>query len=597
MPTTGPRTLIRAHLRAARWKSLAPPLEIVLPQFTVLVGENGVGKSHLLTLLYEGLREPLDGRGVSLLEVEGGPLRRTDVVLQRGEWELSNPTADFGLARERSQSALDAIRTSLQGYSGYGSDDEYAKRVRGDRLRTQLGSVTDAQVVAWMEKGDYSALPRAFSFSSRTEPNALVSDVCTAFHLHFARLVEEAAVSRTTLEQFIEQRGPAPWDRLNEFIGAAGIKLRCPAPSLPLHRPYYFRFVTPDGAEVWPSEMSSGERTIVALAAWLVTAGEYGLFPRVVLLDEADAHLHAALIPGFVNALRTVLVDTYGSSVVLATHRTETALSVPAESIVEMHRATPRLRAASTSRTAARLLTGGNFLLPRERRCVMVEDADDAEFYQTATSLLPANELSAGWVSPIFQPASIGKGPAKVAGGRDNVEGWVDKLARSGLDGLVVGLVDRDRAPSIKEGIFSIQRYSIENYLVDPLVMFFGLLDRGQSRFPSLPFRRGEEARCRSLDNATLQRIADTVLSPVISATPQFAASAPTVEIRYLDAGSIVVPRWLLDARGKDVLEAFRVAYPHDAQFLWPTPLIRAFERLGLLPVDLVDTLLCLGRT
>ena len=76
-------------------------------------------------------------------------------------------------------------------------------------------------------------------------------------------------------------------------------------------------------------ELSSGEKVLLALACSMFSANELLLLPRVLLLDEVDASLHPSMIRTLLNAIQNTFVDK-GAKAVVATHSPTTVALAPA---------------------------------------------------------------------------------------------------------------------------------------------------------------------------------------------------------------------------------------------------------------------------
>ncbi|REC52675.1 hypothetical protein DRF62_15260 [Chryseobacterium piscium] len=84
--------------------------------------------------------------------------------------------------------------------------------------------------------------------------------------------------------------------------------------------------------------LSSGEKTIMALIFVLYNAANNGKFPEVLLFDEPDAHLHPSLAKLFLDVIQDVLVKEQSVKVILTTHSPSTIALAPSESIYKMDR-------------------------------------------------------------------------------------------------------------------------------------------------------------------------------------------------------------------------------------------------------------------
>ncbi len=92
------------------------------------------------------------------------------------------------------------------------------------------------------------------------------------------------------------------------------------------------------GKVVHFESLSSGETTIMALIFALYRSTNGGHFPQVILFDEPDAHLHPSLTQIFLDVIIDVLVKQHGVKVILTTHSPSTVALSPDDAIYCMDR-------------------------------------------------------------------------------------------------------------------------------------------------------------------------------------------------------------------------------------------------------------------
>ena len=166
-------------------------------------------------------------------------------------------------------------------------------------------------------------------------------------------------------------------------------------------------------------DLSSGEKVLLSLAFYLFSSREKNTFPKLLLLDEPDAHLHPSMSKQFLDVVKNILVDKYGVQVIMTTHSPSTVILAPNDAIYEMAFDKPRIRKSSS----------------KSHLCVS-----------------PAELLAAGTVDSevplIFIPAST----KTSTGGKNVVAGWVEKFAR-------IRLIDGDNGnPITRLFVFSFGR-------------------------------------------------------------------------------------------------------------------------------------------
>jgi hypothetical protein len=192
--------------------------------------------------------------------------------------------------------------------------------------------------------------------------------------------------------------------------------------------------------------------------------------------------------------------------------------------------------------------------------------------------------------SIVFLPASVGKGVRKVSGGKSVVQGWVDKFDADPLKEIFRGIIDRDVANAPTPRISVLSRYSIENYLLDPITVYAALLASGVA--PSVQgvgVSQGNEHLIRSLPVAHIQSIADTITSAVETVEPALLAkSGPKRTATYTTGVTVKYPAWVFDHRGHDLLPIFQKAFG-GPNVLTPPKLEIAIRRTRMIPDELAS--------
>mgnify|MGYP006183719209 CR=1 FL=1 len=108
---------------------------------------------------------------------------------------------------------------------------------------------------------------------------------------------------------------------------------------------------------------------------------EKNVFPKLLLLDEPDAHLHPSMSQQFLNVIKNVLVDKFDVQIIMTTHSPSTVILAPNDSIYEMSRVEPRIRRCVSKNHAVSLLTSGLVYVGEGTKYFLVEDNDDVAFY------------------------------------------------------------------------------------------------------------------------------------------------------------------------------------------------------------------------
>lgn len=576
-------------ISAGRYKSIGPFTWRDIPPFALLTGVNGSGKSQFLEILSYKL-SPLSGGTLELLneinsitlEVEGESFEPHDVTLIKGEWEVGRG-APFTVAQ------LQHLRAHLQEQISHIHAHAYTP------LRQQIESVTGKQIQHLSTEEFEAALPRDFALSIR---NYSMRDALTQafFSYRFAaaekrELGETESLIRATL-------GPPPWEILDSILAVSELPYRVSTPvGQPLLGSYQLRlYDAVRQIEVDPDALSSGEKVLMGLVMWLFRSRhEHGL-PKLLLLDEPDAHLHPQMARQFLDVVQTVLVEQLRVRVIMTTHSPSTVALAPGGSIFEMQRDGDRIVRSPSRNHAVNLLTAGLVTVSPGTRYILVEDEADVEFFSVVWSLLTEKTpLSAPKLphapSLAFIRASLGKGSDRTGGGKPLVQGWVGKLGEIGLSPQFQGLIDGDIGNDGSEFLRVLSRYSIENYLLDPLCVYTLLIEfRAQPAVEGIVIGIGEEHSIRTLDGDRQQRIVDAILAPIAGSLQNLSlAERSLIAVEFSNGSVLHYPRWFLDRRGKDLLLAFQTEYGGNSR-VHHRNLLRSYQRLRMIPLDLRET-------
>src|ERR1039457_2851319 len=124
-------------------------------------------------------------------------------------------------------------------------------------------------------------------------------------------------------EVFRQRYGPEPWDLTNRVMTRAGVRHRFNRPTTTLdnlEQNFELRLIDEsDSTEIQVRDLSSGEKILLAITLlFYQTTGEMGLaaLPKMLLLDEVDAHLHPSFTKILINISSEELVQKCGLAVI-----------------------------------------------------------------------------------------------------------------------------------------------------------------------------------------------------------------------------------------------------------------------------------------
>lgn len=353
-------------------------------------------------------------------------------------------------------------------------------------------------------------------------------------------------------DEFIECYGEPPWDFLNNVLEAANLDFRINHPAKYEDR-LYEPILTDKlrGNQVKFADLSSGERILMSFALCLYYAEDRRQiveYPKVLLFDEIDAPLHPSMTQSLLRTIQEVLINRHKIKVILTTHSPSTVALALEESLFVMNKDGSKRLQKTTKDKALGILTSGVPTLSidyENRRQVFVESKYDAEFYEQIykklrDKLIP--EISLNFISS----GVAGQGNC------DQVKEVVNKLSDYG-NRTVYGIIDWDLSNSGNDRIKVLgnnKRYSIENYILDPLLLAALLLREKWIERSEFNLEEGETyIDLGKFNTARLQEVANFVVNKIrVHLSSITNESIRTCE--YIGGQKIDLPTWFLEMQG-----------------------------------------------
>jgi ABC-type multidrug transport system ATPase subunit len=586
------------------YKSFSAPFAWAdIPKFVVLTGENGAGKTQLLEMIFQAT-EPMHGAGVLS---EDTVSRQTSAFFNRSFFfdTPSRPVTQFEV-----QSMTEVIAGSIKN-RGPINTPAYTQYVH----HTFAKKVADPSTLSVQEIAE--KLPFNFGFPQQADPIVFfdniiqaVGQMCMRFALKEASAAHRALVDgrTTSLLEIREEIGHRPpWEEINEIFALAKFQYRLQAPSSPHETSYFLRLQsTPTGALIDLNHLSRGEQSILGLAFLFYTLRKDGIKLRLLLLDEPDAHLHSSLIRVFLNLIESVIVAEFDCRVIMTTHRLETIVQAQ-ENDLYLLKKLPHIVAKTTARAATSALTSALILAQRSSLSVLVEDEDDERFYKAVFDAFvrldawkSEHRIEFKSVAKTVVGKEDGGGASVVKSKIASIQKIVDTFDSLTPYRFLFGLIDRDRDNQKSAGVEVLCRYSMENYLFEPLVVFCQLLafDDAPQVKGLRPLGSGDYSKVRELPVSEKQAISDWVIEeiekqwaagPIAQIEKLTANELEKVEVAYVDGSpepfKLTIPKWLIDRRGHDLQKVFDTVFNGRMN---AGALRKVFSYLRVIPMDLL---------
>lgn len=593
------------------FKSLRSLDALELPDFTLITGTNGAGKSHLLNSLTEGAvtieginHHPLGPIAIKLFDMntlvpqDTGTSSNFQAKQERetiwnqlsGLLEAHKTNLDHFTAKHpklASLEILELLEISREDLLKYDIPETELETVFSE-LKSTLTSLDQNLTNQFIAQHNehYPNLVKLLVNNSSRPLIAFDADIfydnfpiswrpVDIFQQSFAKIFSEyqgklfecqvndyrrnslgmtvIALSET---EFYKTYGIPPWDFLNDILETANLSFRINKPHEYEDRPY--EPILTDiisNAKVKFNDLSSGERILMSFALCLYyTKGTEGRinYPSVLLFDEIDAPLHPSMTKSLLDTIQTVLVNEQKIKVILTTHSPSTVALCPEESIYVMTKeGANRIKKTSKDAALSLLLSGvpSISISYENRRQVFVESHLDVEYYDAILKKIKHHlhpEISLSFIATTEKKSGIG--------GCDHVKNIVEQLSSHGNNNIR-GLIDWDckNQPSAQlEVLGQNQRYSIENYILDPLLIAMLLFQDKYVNRTEIGLADDEvSSDIVKMPDHRLQKIADYVIQVI---KPHLANLDPTPIIcKYIGGKEISIPASYLRYQGHDL--------------------------------------------
>lgn len=467
------------HIRIKdRFKSISSGVEFDLPNFTVLTGKNGSGKSHLLEAISKNDLSEVTEEHIVLSTVKY--IKFNDLNPQFQE-DISEDDV-----KNSWRNTWNQLNQHLQNFRRFSRNynNSFQKYI------LQYDSKTQKFIQYWYDLAgnDIEKLTENLFYENYeiSREDLFTSQIGTIFKLYQTRLDENkmnevsnkeegTSLSILTNEQFEQKYGRKPWEVINEMMRTAHLPYEVEAPTR--FRPsinYHLQLIDRQrNIRIQVNDLSTGEKVLMSLALSIYSTEEKAARPDVLLIDEPDAPLHPEYSNYLIQAIKESIVAKSGVRVIITTHSPTTVAMTPEESIYQMNRELSK-PVKVTKQQAINLLTKDldNMRVSiEERRQIFVESKYDVGFYNRLYKCLSAYHVFI--TVPFFLAAKSGDGS-----NCQDVKDIVNALRNHGND-LVYGVIDYDGQNHGNQYVCVVgggKRYAIDNYIFDPIFVAFLLI-------------------------------------------------------------------------------------------------------------------------
>lgn len=379
-----------------RYLSIDGLVRTELPNFTVLTGVNGSGKSHLLQAIQQGFVtiEGINPQQIVhfnyetfRLENEGAFNAHQLTQERESAWSfyqqnIMNPVAqwrnelgeEYPTLRtkcEESKKPLLSLRTkNLTRYrkniGNLFGNKKWKNNEQAQGIRSLINSIPFS--ADELDHDEFVQRYRPFALKNDFLPHQLGKVFWDYYVKYRGNQVNEFQNEKygksyqvVSEEKFFEIHGEPPWDLVNRILATFdSLKYRVTSPE---GSDYFGNFQlklrhTEKDIEVDFGHLSSGERILMALVASVYKSSSDRSFPELLLLDEVDASLHPSMMKNMLDVIKSVFLDQ-DVQVILVSHSPTTIALAPEESIYLMNPSGQNRLVRSNRSEALEILTEG----------------------------------------------------------------------------------------------------------------------------------------------------------------------------------------------------------------------------------------------
>lgn len=569
-----------------------------LPDFVVLTGENGTGKTQLLEYLYQTsttqlktgdlIPEPISDGPVNDIP-EGEYITREDgvrVYMSPAELCIPDkpkaniayravqaPNVDVGVKFDHKALYMEG-ESIAQKHLFYKSrplgmedvEDETELTIafqkalglkRGVKISTDTIlpniSKTDLDVIRKIEaeypSNEFSKDAYYFvAFQKVPQTNVFTANLKFLYFQYWAR---QKAGLPTAI---------APWEAFNQMGEMLNFKFELDEPKIAENK-FDVRLRDKDKKVFISTDtLSSGEKVIFSLFVAMYTARNSEHLPDVIMFDEPDAFLHPSLCRTMIDVMQKVFIGQHGIKVIITTHSPTTVALVPESSLYRM---TNGIMQKSTKKDAILALTTGLNTISvyyENVKQIFVEAANDNRYYSFVTHYATQMQLLADDIQLKFVNVGDDKN-----GGCSIVKGVVNDLTTAN-NKTVYGIVDWDGNRTGNDRIFVLgegKRYAIDNYIVDPLVLILLCAEQPSFREKIGLDKLDTQVSFSQKKPSEIQVLINKVIDVIKAHVPdEKMAEAEMMSYTIAGGDSYSIPKWFVHIKGHDLVDYVKNAFP-----------------------------------
>lgn len=500
-----------------KYKSIEP-CNFELPDFSALTGLNGSGKSHLLEAIFNKAQNTVHKDGALIKNILYIPFNGLNPKIE----ENCDPSAITSFVKEFYQQFKNALNN--QNYQRTKDKAHLLQSIYDPNQKRVAKKFVDKIDIA-LEDVDENYLIDIFDVSMMSQDDFFTGQFALIFK-NYHKLLEENKINKYykdqghndipqvhTEEEFNQKYGIPPWEFVNSILESINVPYRVNSPlGTRMDASYSFKLISIDGEyNISPQDLSTGEKVLMSLALAIYNSNGKINKPDLLLIDEPDAPLHPSMSKKMVEILKNKIVELSEIPVIITSHSPTTIICCDGSAVYKMERGTSIPTKTSVQDAIETLSSDIPFLKISndKRRQVFVESKYDVKYYELITNIL--NRIISIPSEPIYIPARTSNGSNCT-----DVINIVNNLFDNGNE-QVYGIIDWDTTNISVNRIIVLgenERYNIENYILDPLLMGLFFLREAKVTYQEMGLDGyNSYADLQSLKKEECQKIIDFVLT------------------------------------------------------------------------------------
>lgn len=539
-----------------------PNFEEKLPNFTVITGKNGSGKTNLL----KGIKSQTISNDITSNDSLITLLNSNSFNIAQESLSMNNPARHYDIYQMYTGKKTDFF-LEQKGQKGFlRKTVDIIAKMSGKKI----DELTEDDFVKYTPVNSANIRGGLYNLDFLWDCLEYANKLHTNLYNEFLSKRGRNA-SFLTDEEFTETFGIAPWDSVNKMFDSMQVEYEIETSDISDLDNFRVFFVHKKSREKMVfSSLSSGEQVIILTILSIFNFNSNFQIPKILLMDECDAWLHPSMIKDFLKLIEEVFVNQKNIKVILTTHNPTTVALAPGDNIYVMTRG-EELIESTTKDIALKILTEGvpSFSVNYEnRRQVFVESPYDVNYYERLYRILSSKlnpEISLYFIAS----GDVQKNEFGVGKNSCDIVKEITELMRGYHNNFIWGIIDWDRKTAKPDCEYVKvlgwqQRYSIENYLFDPLLVAALLLREKYINRQELKIEASESyVDFKMFSNERLQGIVDYILEKLHPhLTDEDALSiVGHSEAHLINGAKISLPNWFLIHQGHKLEEAYIKAF------------------------------------